>query len=71
MSKTPAWSFSALSNFVTCPHQYHEVRVLENYKDEPGEVALWGTYVHKCIEDLVMLGITFPENVHTYVPQVL
>lgn len=71
MSKILPWSFSALNKFITCPNQFYEVRVLKNYKDEPGEVALWGTYVHKCIEDFVMYETPFPDNVQAYVPQVL
>lgn len=71
MSNIRPWSFSALNNFITCPNQYYEVKVLKNYADEPGEVALWGTYVHKCIENFIMRGTPFPENVLVYVPQVM
>lgn len=71
MSKPLPWSFSSLNKFVTCPMQYYETKVLGNFKDEPGEVAQWGTYVHKCIEDFVNDGVAFPENVQVYVPRVL
>ena len=79
------WSFSSLNKFVTCPMQYYETKVLGNFKDEPGEVAQWGTYVHKCIEDTVNMvesieevavkrawfEASFPENAKIYMPQVL
>ncbi|MHB0965322.1 MAG: PD-(D/E)XK nuclease family protein [Bellilinea sp.] len=84
MSKPLAWSYSALNKFSTCPHQYYETRILDNFKDEPGEAALWGTYVHKCIEDAInaaknlpskisrdWLLTAMPENTKDYVPQVL
>src|SRR4051812_2989912 len=41
-----AWSYSALQNFQTCAKQYHEVRVLKNYRDEGSEASLWGNRVH-------------------------
>lgn len=70
MSRPLPWSYSALSKFTTCPHQFYEVRILNNFKDEPGEAALWGTYVHKCIEDAVETGVAIPENTKKYAPQV-
>lgn len=70
MSKPLPWSFSSLTKFTTCPYQYYETRVLGNFKDEPGEVAIWGLYVHKCIEDFIRDEIPLPENVKTYYPQI-
>ena len=70
MSKPLPWSFSSLNKFATCPNQYYETKVLGNFKDEPGEVAIWGTYVHKCIEDLVNDGVVMPDNTQTYMPQI-
>lgn len=32
---------------------------------------MWGTYVHKCIEDYVNERTPFPENVQVYVPQIM
>jgi len=70
MAKPLPWSYSALSKFVTCPTQFYETRVLKNFVDEPGEAALWGTYVHKCIEDAVTLNAPMPDNTKVYGPQV-
>ena len=70
MAKPLAWSYSALNKFATCPHQYYETRVLKNFVDEPGEAALWGTYVHKCIEDAITDGAAMPDNTKIYGPQV-
>ena len=70
MSKPLPWSYSALSKFSTCPHQFYETRILNNFKDEPGEAALWGTFVHKCIEDAVRDGAPMPDNTKKYGPQV-
>jgi hypothetical protein len=70
MSRPLPWSFSALNKFTTCPNQYYETKVLKNFKDESGEAALWGTYVHKCIEDFVNEDKAFPENTEAYLDQV-
>jgi hypothetical protein len=70
MSKPIPWSYSSLSKFSTCPHQFYETRVLGNFQDEPGEAALWGTYVHKQIENAVEHGTAMPENTKKYAPQV-
>jgi hypothetical protein len=70
MSKPLPWSFSALNKFATCPNQFYETKVLKNFTDEPGEVAQWGIYVHKCIEDMLNDVSPMPDNVQTYLPQV-
>jgi hypothetical protein len=70
MAKPLPWSFSSLNKFVTCPNQYLETKVLHNFKDEQGDVALWGEYVHKCIEDAVNSSAALPDNVKKYGPQI-
>jgi hypothetical protein len=61
MATPKPWSFSALNGFTQCPHRYYE----------SGEAALWGTYVHKCIEDLITDAKPLPENAKTYEQQVI
>jgi hypothetical protein len=50
MSKPIAWSYSSLNQYLTCGKQYHEVRVLKNFKEAPSEQLLWGERVHKFME---------------------
>lgn len=50
MTKPLAWSHSALKTFLACPKQYHEVKVLKNFKDEGSEITRWGERVHKHFE---------------------
>jgi len=45
------WSFSSLKQFKNCPHQYHEVKVLQNYPVKVSQQMLYGTEVHKALED--------------------
>lgn len=56
------WSFSSLKQFQTCPRQYHEVKVLENYKVKETEAMTYGTIVHKAFEDYARLGTPLPRN---------
>ena len=70
MARPLPWSFSALNKFATCPHQYYETRVLKNFVEEAGEAAVWGTYVHKCIEDTLNNVAAMPDNTIVYAPQV-
>lgn len=43
-------SYSSLSMFDKCPHQYQQVRVLKRYPYQPGPAAQWGDYVHQELE---------------------
>jgi hypothetical protein len=65
-TKPRPWSHTALDNFCTCPHQYHEVKVLKHYEDVQGDEAIWGNYVHKGFEDHLRDAVPLPENLATY-----
>jgi hypothetical protein len=56
------WSFSGLKQFVNCPRQYHEVKVLQNFQTKVTEQMLYGTEVHKALEDYVRGGKELPKN---------
>jgi PD-(D/E)XK nuclease superfamily len=47
------WSHSSLDAFVTCPRQYHEVKVLKSVVEEQSEEMRYGLYVHKAFEDYI------------------
>jgi len=67
--KPIAWSHTALSQFKTCPRQYHEMRVLKNFKDEKGESAIWGDRVHKAFEAALKNGVPFlPQGMELWEP---
>jgi hypothetical protein len=66
----PAWSFSSLTQFRNCPKQYHEVRVLKNYKETKDESALWGDRVHKAIHLALSEGVPLPEGMTVWQPLV-
>lgn len=56
------WSFSGLKQFINCPKQYNEVKVLQNYAVKVTEQMLYGTAVHKALEDYIKDGIPLAKN---------
>lgn len=55
-------SYSAIKDFEGCPRRYNEVRILKKFKSQQTEATLYGTAVHKAMEDFVMLGKPLPES---------
>jgi hypothetical protein len=62
MSGGLKWSFSGLKDYVNCPKQYHEVKVLKNYTKSMTEQMRYGTEVHKALEDYAALNKPLPKN---------
>jgi hypothetical protein len=64
--KKPAWSFSALSSFETCPRKHYRTRVIKDIVEPQGEAMLWGNEVHKCLEDRIKDGTPLPKNMQKW-----
>lgn len=62
------WSFSGLKQYLNCPKQYHEVKVLQNYSVSVTEQMLYGTAVHKALEDYVRDGTPLAQNYKQFGP---
>jgi CRISPR/Cas system-associated exonuclease Cas4 (RecB family) len=56
------WSFSGLKDFINCPKQYHEVKVLQNFTKRVTEQMQYGTEVHKALEDYARDGKPLAKN---------
>ncbi len=56
MKKRPAWSYSALSTYETCPYQYFRLKVKKDVKDTMNEAAIWGNEVHKHLDHRISKG---------------
>jgi hypothetical protein len=41
------WSFSSLKDFINCPKQYQEIKVLKRFHKFPTEQMRYGTEVHR------------------------
>ena len=58
----PAWTYSQLEKFETCPKQFYHVRVLRDVKEPPTEHTVWGERVHTALEERVRDGKSLPEG---------
>lgn len=56
------WSFSGLKQYINCPHQYNEVKVLKKYETKPTHQMLYGTDVHSALENYAKDGTALPHN---------
>lgn len=64
----PAWSFSSLEMYRTCPKQYHEVRVLKKWKEEKTVERAWGDAVHAALEKCLKDGTPLPAGMEVWQP---
>jgi len=64
------WSFSGLKDYINCPKQYHEVKVLQRFVKKVSQQMLYGTQVHKALEDYARDGTELPKFYQKYKPQV-
>jgi CRISPR/Cas system-associated exonuclease Cas4 (RecB family) len=62
------WSFSSLKEYVNCPRQYQELKVLKRYEKKATEQMLYGTVVHKACEDYVAEGKPLEKNYLRFKP---
>jgi len=56
------WSFSGLKQYLNCPKQYHQIKVLKNYEQKVSEAMTYGTEVHKALEGYVKDGTPLAVN---------
>lgn len=64
------WSFSGLKDFINCPRQYHEVKIVQKYIKQVSEKMQYGTDVHKALEDYVRDDVELPEFYKKFKPMV-
>lgn len=56
------WSYSSLKQFLNCPKQYQEIRVLKNYTTQDTPQTIYGKEVHKALEDYVRDKVELAKN---------
>jgi hypothetical protein len=64
----PAWTYSALESFETCPRKYYHTRVARDVTESMNEQAVWGNKVHKALEERVRDGVALPEGMTQWEP---
>ena len=62
------WSYSSLKDFINCPKQYYEVKVAKSVTKKVTDNMLYGTEVHKAIEDYVREGKPLAKHYSHYKP---
>lgn len=62
------WSFSSLKDYVNCPRQYHEVKVLQRFTKSASKQMLYGSAVHKALEDYTRENKELPKNYQRFKP---
>ena len=62
------WSYSSLKDYITCPKQYQEVKVLKNYQKEMTEQILYGNQVHKALDNYIKDGEPLAQNYQRFAP---
>ena len=67
-NKPVAWSHTSLTQFVNCPEQYHQVKVLKKYPFVETPETKWGNMVHKALEDRLIRKTALPGNMVQYEP---
>jgi hypothetical protein len=64
--KLPAWTYSQLDNFETCPKKFYHIRVAKDVVDPPNEHSKWGERVHTALEHRVLEGTPLPEGMQQW-----
>lgn len=63
------WSYSGLNTFITCPAQFHAVKVTKTAVDGGSEATEYGNFVHKSFElyvrDNTSLPVSLEGHKHT------
>lgn len=62
------WSFSSLKEYINCPKQYQEIKVLKRFTKGTTQQMLYGTEVHKALEDYVKYGTPLLKNYERFQP---
>ena len=63
------WSYSGLKDFINCPRQYNEVKVLKRYEKKATIEMRYGTQVHSALEDYVKEGKPLAKNYEHFAKQ--
>lgn len=56
------WSFSSLKDYINCPRQYQEIKVLKRFYKHPTPQMTYGNEVHKALEEYVGEGKPLAKN---------
>jgi CRISPR/Cas system-associated exonuclease Cas4 (RecB family) len=69
-SMSYTWSFSSLKEYINCPRQYNEVKNLKNFEKGTSQQMLYGSEVHKALEDYTLAGTELAKNYQRFKPMI-
>jgi hypothetical protein len=58
----PAWTYSQLDSFETCPRKFYHTKVKRDIVEPPTVHTEWGTKVHTALEEYLLNGTPLPEG---------
>lgn len=62
------WSYSSLKEYLNCPKQYQEIRVLKRFTKSDTPQTVYGKEVHKALEDYVRDSVGLAKNYERFKP---
>lgn len=62
----PAWTYSQLDTFETCPRKFYHLKVKRDVVEPPTIHTEWGTKVHTAFEEFVKHGVLLPEGMEQW-----
>ena len=65
---TYTWSFSSLKDYLNCPKQYQEIKVLKRFFKAPTAAMTYGNEAHKAAENYVKDGTPLAKNYLSFKP---
>lgn len=68
MPKMPAWSYSSLTAFETCPRRYYLTRVTKQVVEPQTEATTHGNAAHKAFEISVEKKVPLPQGYEAWQP---
>lgn len=63
---TPAWTYSQLESFETCPKKHYHLKVARDVTEPPSPHQEWGTRVHSAFEDAINKDHPLPEGMRQW-----
>jgi hypothetical protein len=60
------WSFSSYNHYQTCPRQFYETKIAQNFVEEPTVHTVWGKEVHSALEQRALTGAELPHSMDRF-----
>lgn len=66
LKNMPAWTYSSLEQYSTCPKKYYHLKVVRDVVDPPTVHTEWGQRVHEALELRIKDGSALPEGMRQW-----